>query len=108
MSSSHLEQQFLDLWRYYCPHLFLDREVKLIPKRRFRFDFVHQPSQVAIEINGGNWVRGRHTRPAGLLKEYEKHNLAQLLGYQVFILSKEMINEDWIKKIEDYINSYSW
>jgi len=99
MSNSNLESKFLLLWEKKYPELLLGREQRIIPNRRFCFDFAHLSSKVAIEINGGNWVRGRHTRPAQLNKEYEKINLAQSYGYVVFILDNHMINEDWIMKI---------
>lgn len=103
MSQSNLENQFITLWESLFPEIKLDTEVKLIPQRRFRFDFVHRLSKVAIEINGGNWSRGRHTRASALLSEYEKINLAQMEGYQIFILNNEMITEEWLRKIYEQI-----
>lgn len=102
---SLLESQFEDLWVNLYPDIELIAEVQLIPKRRFRFDYVHLPSKTAIEINGGNWNYGRHCRPQSLLSEYEKINLAQLQGYRVFILSGEMITTEWLEKIANHITT---
>lgn len=104
---SKLELQFEQLWVDLYPDIDLEAEVQLIPNRKFRFDYVHFISKTAIEINGGNWNYGRHCRPQSLLKEYEKINLAQLLGFNVFILSGEMINDTWLQKIGDFINLHS-
>lgn len=104
---SKLEEQFESLWVNLFPDIDLEAEVKLIPNRRFRFDYVHYESQTAIEINGGNWNYGRHCRPKSLMSEYEKINLAQLLGFKVFILSGEMINDTWLQKIAYFINTHS-
>jgi hypothetical protein len=103
MPQSNLEHQFITLWQSLFPNVQLESEVQLIPKRRFRFDFVHRLSKVAIEINGGNWANGRHTRASALLSEYEKINLAQLEDYQVFLLNNEMITEEWITFIAKQI-----
>lgn len=106
--SSKLESKFHDLWRQLHPSIELIPEVKLIPQRRFRFDFVHLDSKVAIELNGGNFINGRHTRPVALNNEYEKLNLALLKGFRVFVLSSQMINENWLNKIYLYILSRTY
>lgn len=59
--------------------------------RRWRFDFAfpaviaenHVAGGVAIEVQGGIWTRGRHTRGSGLIKEYEKLNAAAVAGWRV-------------------------
>ena len=56
--------------------------------RKWRFDFVWLYSdfegvkgRVALEVEGGVFSGGRHTRGAGFLKDIEKYNTAQLLGF---------------------------
>jgi hypothetical protein len=100
---SNLEFRFDNLWNELHPDIELETEVKLIPKRRFRFDYVHLLSKIIIEVNGGNWAGGRHTRPANLVNEYEKLNLIQSMGYNVFILTGEMITERWLNLIAQSI-----
>lgn len=39
--------------------------------------------KIAIEIEGGAWTRGRHTRGAGFIRDMEKYNHAALLGWRV-------------------------
>jgi hypothetical protein len=36
---------------------------------------------VIVEQNGGIWRKGGHSSGRGLLRDYEKSNEAQLLGY---------------------------
>ena len=100
---SHLEQQFIDLWLDLHPSLDLHSEYRFLPPRRFRFDFAAVEVKVAIEINGGNWGRGRHTNPKALINEYEKLSLAALHGWRVFLLSGEMVTEEWVNAIAEAI-----
>ena len=100
---SKLEEKFITLWNQHYSSTVLSREVEGIPNRRFRFDFAHLPTKTVIEINGGNYVGGTHSRAECLASEYEKINLAQLNGYQVFILDGNMITLDWLSKIYEHI-----
>lgn len=93
------ESKFIEYWEFLYPDIDLYREYKFLPDRRFRFDFASVDSRVGIEINGGNWTRGRHTNPRALQSEYEKLNLATLNGWRVFVLSPEMIEEKWLNMI---------
>lgn len=62
----------------------LTTEYRFTPTRDYRFDFVHLPSKVALEVQGGVWLpRGGHTSGAGYTKDIEKENLALQLGYRV-------------------------
>lgn len=96
---STLELTFDRLWDDLYPDIDLIAEVSLIPGRRFRFDYVHPGAKVAIEINGQIWHKGGHSSGRGLMKDYEKLNLASSLGYCVFQLSDEMINARWLELI---------
>jgi hypothetical protein len=51
--------------------------------RRFRFDFAWLDRKLALEVQGGLFVNGRHSRGAALLKEHNKLNLAASLGWRV-------------------------
>ena len=58
-------------------------EYKFHPTRRWRFDFYLPDFLTAIEIEGGIYTQGRHTRPQGYTNDCEKYNAAQLLGFKV-------------------------
>ena len=58
-------------------------EYRFAPPRRCRFYYAWPGYMVAIEIEGGVWTRGRHTRAAGYRKDCEKYNRAQLIGWTV-------------------------
>jgi hypothetical protein len=70
-----------------------EREYRAIKGRMFRFDFAwtEPHHRLLIEVNGGNWIRGRHARPLGLKNDYEKQNLAMLAGWRVMQFDGTMI-----------------
>lgn len=51
--------------------------------RRWRFDFAWVAWKVALEIDGGVWVKGRHTRGSGFVKDMEKFNEAAARGWRI-------------------------
>lgn len=61
------------------------REHRFDPTRLWRFDFANIEDKVAVEIEGGVWLRGRggHTSPSGFKKDCEKYNRAAVLGWRV-------------------------
>lgn len=60
-----------------------EREYRFAPPRKWRFDFCWIARKLAIEIEGGVFSRGRHTRPGGFIKDIEKYNAAASLGWTV-------------------------
>lgn len=60
------------------------KEFKFHPKRRWRFDYAIPEYRIALEVEGGVWTGGRHTRPQGFLGDIEKYNTATLMGWRVF------------------------
>lgn len=54
-----------------------------IPNRRFRFDFCFKDEGLLVEIDGGEFIQGAHNRGVRMAKDYEKRNLAVLLGWRV-------------------------
>lgn len=60
------------------------KEFKFHPTRRWRFDYAIPQHKIAIEVEGGVWIGGRHTSPRGFLNDIEKYNTATLMGWRVF------------------------
>jgi hypothetical protein len=69
------------------------REYVFFHGRRWRFDFAFPGSQIAIEIEGGTWSNGRHTRGSGFEKDLEKYNAAALLGWRVLRYTTDMVTK---------------
>ena len=60
-----------------------EREVCVIPGRKFRFDFAFIEQKLLVEIQGGTYNGGAHGRGVGINRDYEKGNLAVMHGWRV-------------------------
>lgn len=70
-------------------------EYKFHPIRKWRFDFAWFDDKaevyVAMEIEGGLFVNGRHSRGRTMINDMEKYNNATLLGWKVYRFSTDEI-----------------
>lgn len=69
------------------------REHRFHPTRLWRFDFSWPDRRIAIELEGGIFVTGRHNRPVSMEGDMEKYNAAVLLGWRLGRFSKRMVAE---------------
>ena len=76
-------------------------------ERRWRVDFAifinaNPYDKLAVEVEGGAWSRGRHTRGAGFEADIEKYNEAALLGWRVLRVTPKMVEDgralQWIER----------
>lgn len=72
-------------------------------ERRWRFDFAHLGTKVAVEIEGGVWSGGRHTRGKGYIEDCTKYNRASVLGWTVFRLTPDMITREKVQAIINFV-----
>ena len=102
-------------------------EVKFHPTRKWRFDMAwtylawheipafdegmnpcpagtlrqREMYKIALEVEGGVWAQGRHTRGAGFMKDIEKYNEANHLGWTVYRVSTNQVTSgEALKLIE--------
>jgi len=111
VKQSSLEKKFHLLWNAIieeredvaAPALKLTPEFQFAKhlKRKYRFDFCHEGSRVAIELQGGVYSRGAHVRPDGYKKDCQKALLARELMWTTVALTGDMITEDYINRIID-------
>lgn len=69
------------------------REYRFLPPRRWRFDYAWVDALVAIECEGGAWIRGRHTRGIGFINDMAKYNAAQLAGWIVLRYTPQQLTQ---------------
>ena len=81
-----------------------EREFKFCQDRKWRADFHLVGKMILIEVEGGIWSGGRHTRGKGYLGDMEKYNSATALGYQVIRFSTEQVKSGLaIQQIEKMV-----
>jgi hypothetical protein len=74
-------------------------EYKFHPKRRWKFDWAWEGLwrdngwfQIALEIEGGIWSDGRHTRGSGFAEDISKYNEAVIHGWSLLRCSRQDFN----------------
>lgn len=67
-------------------------EFRFHPTRMWRFDLAWIEQKLAVEIEGGIWTGGRHTRGGGFSGDCEKYNEAVLNGWKILRFHSGMID----------------
>ena len=74
------------------------REHRFHETRKWRFDFAYPAQKLAIEVEGGVWSGGRHTRGSGFTNDCEKYNAALINGWRVYRCTPDMIKKGIVVK----------
>lgn len=67
----------------------VEKEYRFHPERKWRFDYAIPDLKIAIEIDGGVWINGRHNRASGYIKDMQKFNIAASLGWLILKFTPE-------------------
>jgi len=85
-----------------------EREVCVIPGRKFRFDFCWREARLLVEINGGTYNGGAHGRGCGISRDYTKANLAVVNNWRVLSFdTKQVKSGAALEVVEQLINNQS-
>lgn len=68
-------------------------EYRFAPPRLWRFDFAWLEERVAVEVEGGLYVGGRHSRAAGFEADAEKYAEAAIAGWLVLRVTGHMVED---------------
>jgi very-short-patch-repair endonuclease len=81
-----------------------EREYRFHPIRKWRFDLAWPAYKVAVEVEGGVYIQGRHSRGSGTEKDCEKYNTATMLGWRVLRYTGKTIKSgEAAIEISDYL-----
>ena len=72
-------------------HRFDEVRGKQQKRREWRFDFAYPEKKIAIEVEGGVFVKSRHTTGKGFTKDCEKYNKAVELGWSVYRYTTQQV-----------------
>ena len=85
------------------------REVRFVEGRKFRADFMVKPQSpyfmpILVEVEGGTWTGGRHSRGSGFASDTEKQYLAVKQGYRYLrVTTGQVENGTALKWIQDLL-----
>lgn len=81
-----------------------ETEVRFHPTRKWRADYLWGvPWKLIVEVDGGVFIAGRHSRGAGVEQDVEKFAEAMCLGYRVLrVTTRHVANGkaiNWIERL---------
>ena len=68
-----------------------EREFKFHHKRKWKADFHLVGKKILVEVEGGIWSGGRHTRGKGYTSDCEKYAEAMVLGFAVLRFTTQQV-----------------
>ena len=76
------------------------------PQRKWRFDIAWPHHRLALEVEGGVWTQGRHTRGSGFVRDMEKYNAAAALGWRLLrVVPDTLFTTDTVEMIRDAVQA---
>ncbi len=69
--------------------------------RKWRMDYAWPERKLALEVQGGIFIQGRHSRGAALLKEWEKLNTAAGIGWRfLYCQPSDLLKQPLVDQIK--------
>jgi very-short-patch-repair endonuclease len=116
MSNSDLEASFENWLKEKHYFSFFAREVKILKpqalwksrKSSWSIDFLSEYLKIAVEIQGGTFSRGGHSRGAYQHSDFNKANYLQVLGYKIFFFDTLHVRNEAFDALEQVIKNKIW
>ena len=74
-----------------------------LPPRKWRWDVAFEQSRLLVDVQGGTWANGRHTRGYGYEQDCEKWNSATVAGWRILIVTTQQVEDGraltWIEAL---------
>ena len=67
-------------------------EYQFHPSRKWRADYAWPTYKLMLEVDGGVWTQGRHTRGSGRIADMEKQSEAAILGWRILYVTPEQVS----------------
>lgn len=74
------------------------QEYRFNPDRRWKADFRIEGYQILVEVEGGAFSNGRHTRGEGYTSDCEKYSTAAAMGWTVIRGTTNQVKEGLVLK----------
>ncbi|QMV32383.1 hypothetical protein 8G_00065 [Ralstonia phage Hyacinthe] len=68
-----------------------EREYRFAAPRRWRLDFADPARMLAVEVEGGTFSGGRHTRGTGFAADCIKYSTAAVMGWRVLRFTTDQV-----------------
>lgn len=69
------------------------REFVFAAPRKWRFDFAWPDRMIGLEVEGGIWISGGHSRGKGYEANCEKYNEAAIRGWRLIRVTPTMVDD---------------
>ena len=96
---SGLERQFALICRTLGLSPVAELPFALEVGRHWRFDFAWPDHRIAVEVDGGAWSQGRHTRGSGFEEDCRKLNASAALGWRVLRFTSDMLDSGEAREV---------
>ena len=88
------------------------QELTFHPTRKWRFDFAWPEYGLALEVHGGIFTSGRHSKVRGQLSDMEKASEAAVLGWRLLVVSAREVHNgaalDLVKRAVATAKKQKW
>ena len=94
-------------YRLFAHHVGLGKGIKArfaaAGLRDFRYDLAYPAERVCIDVQGGGFVNGHHSRGLGMEDDCEKHSTAVALGWRVLTVTPRQVQDgrarQWVCRV---------